>query len=215
MDSAQWLADRNYPVNHATVLAAATAQDFPDEVSGHPDVRAAFLRGASVEDIERAIANVTSSTAAPETEAADDDGELTASEEDTLTRLLAKAGLRLADSFDGPDYPGMGQPVSSFTSAPGRLPPVDHRTHHGDGSKLDELQHEMELVIMDLSALTSAVAADTAVESSAITLIQQIAAQLAANSGDQVAVSALADQLNSSASALAAAVTANTPAATA
>jgi len=65
-----------------------------------------------------------------------------------------------------------------------------------------------------LDALTAQVAATTTVEQSAITLIQGIAAQLAA----LVALNrypgqltALSDQLNASATALSAAVVANTP----
>lgn len=59
--------------------------------------------------------------------------------------------------------------------------------------------------------LTTAVAAETTVEQSAITLIQQLAAQIAANATDPAKISALASQLTANATALAAAITANTP----
>lgn len=81
---------------------------------------------------------------------------------------------------------------------------------------IDSLQHnerEGDLIMLDLTALTAQVAANTSAEASAVTLIQAIAAQLAAASGNQPAVDALAAQLKASADALAAAVVANTPAA--
>lgn len=65
-----------------------------------------------------------------------------------------------------------------------------------------------------LADLTAAVTADQTVESSAITLIQGLAAQLAALPSSP-ALEAIVTSLNTNASALAAAVTANTPAATA
>jgi hypothetical protein len=63
----------------------------------------------------------------------------------------------------------------------------------------------------EFDALTAQVAASTTVEASAVTLIQGIAAQLAGNPS-AAAVTALSAQLSSSATALAAAVAANTPA---
>jgi hypothetical protein len=74
------------------------------------------------------------------------------------------------------------------------------------------LRKEFEMAA-DLSTLTTQVQANTDVEASAIVLINGIAAQLAAAKNDPVAVQALVDKLNTSAGALAAAVTANTPAA--
>lgn len=65
----------------------------------------------------------------------------------------------------------------------------------------------------DLTQLTADVAADTTVDQSAITLIQGLAAQLAAAGTDPVALAALSTQLETNAAAIAAAVTANTPAA--
>jgi outer membrane murein-binding lipoprotein Lpp len=87
-------------------------------------------------------------------------------------------------------------------------------------SKLDQilslvqtLQGKEDQIIMDLKPLTAQVAQNTSLEASAVTLIQGIAAQLAADQNDPAAVAALSTQLNNSATALAAAITANTPAA--
>ena len=79
--------------------------------------------------------------------------------------------------------------------------------------KLDKLLKGQQTIMADLTALTAQVTQNTTVEGSAIQLIQNIAAQLAASSSDQAAVDALAAKLNTSATALAAAITANTPAA--
>jgi hypothetical protein len=62
-----------------------------------------------------------------------------------------------------------------------------------------------------LSDLTAQVQASTTVETSAVTLIQGIAAQITAAGGNPTALAALTAQLNASAAALAAAVVANTP----
>jgi len=93
--------------------------------------------------------------------------------------------------------------------------------------RLQELERKIDLILRntnqllkgqqeemaDLKALTAQVTANTDAEASAITLIQGLAAQIAAASGDQAAVDALAAQLKTSATALAAAIVANTPAA--
>jgi len=63
-----------------------------------------------------------------------------------------------------------------------------------------------------LDALSTQVQANTDVEASAVTLIQGIAAQLAAAGTDPAKLQALQDQLKNSADSLAAAVVANTPA---
>ena len=68
-------------------------------------------------------------------------------------------------------------------------------------------------IMSAIDDLTAQVAANTAVEASAVTLIQGIAAELAAAATDPAKVEALAAQLKASASALGAAVAANTPAA--
>ncbi len=64
-----------------------------------------------------------------------------------------------------------------------------------------------------LDDLTAQVAANTSVEDSAVTLINNIAAALAAAGTDPTKLAALQTQLKTSADALAAAITANTPAA--
>lgn len=65
----------------------------------------------------------------------------------------------------------------------------------------------------DLTSLQAQVEQTTTVEQSAVTLIQGIAAQLTAAQGDPAAVQAIIAQLNRSATSLAAAIAANTPAA--
>ena len=71
----------------------------------------------------------------------------------------------------------------------------------------------MNIMSAELDALSAQVAASATVEASAITLIQGLAAQIAAAGTDPAKLSALTASLNASATALAAAVSANTPAA--
>lgn len=90
-----------------------------------------------------------------------------------------------------------------------------HLWVHADSDLLRVLQHilkNQETTLADLSALEAAVEANTDAEQSAIALITKIAADLAAAADDPAEVQALADRLNESAAALAAAVVANTPA---
>jgi uncharacterized membrane protein affecting hemolysin expression len=89
-------------------------------------------------------------------------------------------------------------------------------------SKLD---HLLRITIMsatatdaNFAALQTQVTQNTTVEASAVTLLNGLAAQLAAaisasENGDSAALPALQQQLQSSATALAAAITANTPSA--
>ena len=86
--------------------------------------------------------------------------------------------------------------------------------------KLDHIQsvvnhiNEKENQIMaDLSGLQASVANEVTVEQSAITLLQGLSAELAAAGTDPQALADLQAQIDSSSSALAAAVSANTPAA--
>ncbi len=65
----------------------------------------------------------------------------------------------------------------------------------------------------ELDTLTAQVTANTTVEGSAIVLIQGLASQIAAAGTDPAKLSALSASLKVSADALAAAITANTPAA--
>lgn len=65
----------------------------------------------------------------------------------------------------------------------------------------------------ELDALTAEVTRNKDVDDSAVALINGIAAQLTAVAGDKAATLALADSLRASSDNLAAAVSANTPAA--
>ncbi len=68
-------------------------------------------------------------------------------------------------------------------------------------------------IVADLTALTNQVAQNTTVEQSAITLIQGLAGQIQAAGTDQTKLNQLVSTLQTSAANLAAAITANTPAA--
>jgi hypothetical protein len=72
---------------------------------------------------------------------------------------------------------------------------------------------ERTIIMSSIDDLTAQVAASTTVEASAVTLIQGLAARLAAAGTDPTKLAALGASLKTSADALAAAVTANTPAA--
>ena len=78
---------------------------------------------------------------------------------------------------------------------------------------LNQLLGKEDEMKADLTTLTAQVAQNTSVEASAVTLIQGIAAQLAAAiaSNNPAELDALQAQLATSATALAAAITANTP----
>lgn len=82
---------------------------------------------------------------------------------------------------------------------------------------LDALDQLGASMAVDLTALRDAVTRATTVDESAITLIQQIAAQLAVMAAQPTVnpadLQSLADQLSSESSSLSSAVTANTPAA--
>jgi chromosome segregation ATPase len=74
-------------------------------------------------------------------------------------------------------------------------------------------QMEITNMTKELNDLTAQVKANTDAEASAVTLIQGLAAQIAAAQNDPAAIAALSAQLKTSADALAAAVVANTPSA--
>lgn len=74
-----------------------------------------------------------------------------------------------------------------------------------------EIKQKGGRIIMKLDELAVQVTENTNLETSAILLIQGIAAALAEAAADPAKVQALADQLKESAAALAAAITANTP----
>ena len=78
---------------------------------------------------------------------------------------------------------------------------------------LRELKQQGVKIMADLTNLTAQVKANTDVEASAIVLLNGLSAQIASLKNDPVALQALADQLKTSSSALADAITANTPAA--
>jgi hypothetical protein len=65
---------------------------------------------------------------------------------------------------------------------------------------------------LDFSALQAEITRDADVNSSAATLLADLAARVEATKGDPAAVQALADSLRANSDALAAAVVANTPA---
>ena len=83
--------------------------------------------------------------------------------------------------------------------------------------KIDEIlaavKQGAQRMSQQLDDLTAEVAAATTIEQSAVTLIQGLAAQLAAAGTDPAKLQALHDSLKASSDALAAAVAANTPAA--
>jgi hypothetical protein len=94
-----------------------------------------------------------------------------------------------------------------------------HHYHHGSAleCKLDRLLTALtkqgDKIMATLDTLTADVTTNTSVEQSAVTLIGNLAAQIKAAGTDPVALKALTDQLEANDAALAAAVTANTPAA--
>jgi hypothetical protein len=93
-------------------------------------------------------------------------------------------------------------------------PPVEQGT-------INMLNKKLEILIMNLDALHAAVEAEVSVTASAVALIEGFQAQLdalkaaqeAAGMADQSAVDAMVAQLEASKASLAAAVSANTPAA--
>ena len=91
-----------------------------------------------------------------------------------------------------------------------------------DAEDADKLHHifdallsinaQLETIMADLTALQAAVTNEDTVIQSVLTLIQGLAAQIAALPVQQSAIDALAADVGNQATALAAAVTANTPA---
>ena len=86
--------------------------------------------------------------------------------------------------------------------------------------KLDLILERLNKMAIDLTALTAAVAQDTSVEQSAITLLQALTAEVTAISAGstdpatQTALNALVTQVNTNVTNLGAAVAANTPTST-
>lgn len=83
-----------------------------------------------------------------------------------------------------------------------------------DTGALAEILKELRTMSAQLDALQAAVTAEDTVIDSAVTLIQGIPALIAAAGTDPVALKTLTDDITAKSQALAAAVTANTPAAT-
>jgi len=83
-------------------------------------------------------------------------------------------------------------------------------------AKIASLQITMEKQMSQMddavAALGTQVAENTSAEASAVTLLQQLATLIHNNASDPAKVTALAASLKNSADALAAAITANTPA---
>jgi hypothetical protein len=77
---------------------------------------------------------------------------------------------------------------------------------------LDRLEWKVTEEMSDLTALTAEIENNTAVDSSAIDLLNGLSLQLAAMANNPAAIQALAAELAQSSASLAAAVLANTPA---
>jgi hypothetical protein len=90
---------------------------------------------------------------------------------------------------------------------------IDEISNNSNNSALKQILRKLNEMDANLAALIAQVTQNTTIEASAVTLIQGIATQLttALASGDSGALPALATQLNTSATALAAAIQANTP----
>lgn len=79
---------------------------------------------------------------------------------------------------------------------------------------LEVIAKQEIIMSKEIDDLKAAVEAETTVNQSAITLLTNLSAQIAAVAGDKDATEALANTVKANADALGAAVTANTPAAT-
>ena len=88
-----------------------------------------------------------------------------------------------------------------------------HRIETAIAALTDLVTTQGAHIMSALSDLQTAVAAEDTVIDSAVTLINGLAAQIAALTPDQDAINALAADVNARASALAAAISTNTPAA--
>lgn len=124
---------------------------------------------------------------------------------------MSSAGSNLTDVSDDD-----GVHIHLHLPAEWALPPVLHRLDRIidllDTQQVTTQQTGTKVMAL-LDDLTAQVAQSTAVDQSALVLIQGIAQRLLDAAGDPTAVKALADQLNASATALSQAVVDNTPAA--
>lgn len=78
---------------------------------------------------------------------------------------------------------------------------------------ITQVRRGSKSIMADLTGLQQAVANETTIEQSAIVLLNGLSEQLKNAGTDPVALKALQDQIDASSAALAAAITANTPAA--
>jgi tRNA U34 5-carboxymethylaminomethyl modifying enzyme MnmG/GidA len=106
----------------------------------------------------------------------------------------------------------MGLSYSDYQMLLRRFDQIDKRLV-ALGNQLGLVQQQEGKIMAQLDDITSAVEEETTVNSSAITLLTQLAQSIESLKNDPAALSALATQIRSNSSALAAAVTANTPAA--
>jgi peptidoglycan hydrolase CwlO-like protein len=91
---------------------------------------------------------------------------------------------------------------------------IDWHIHvHFDDPISSNIEKEIHHMSQQLDDLSAQVQATTDLEASAVTMIQGLASQISALKDDPAKLQALADSLKSGASALAAAIAANTPAA--
>ncbi len=72
---------------------------------------------------------------------------------------------------------------------------------------------KLKKIMIDLTRLQAAVAAETTIDQSVETLLTQLAQQIKDAGTDQAALSAITDQMEANAKSLSGAITANTPAA--
>jgi hypothetical protein len=93
---------------------------------------------------------------------------------------------------------------SGFTDA-------DRKTLGEILTAVQSLQAQGKTILMDLTALTTEVGNNTTVTQSVVALVNNLAAQIAAASGNQTQLNALVATLQANDAAIAAAVTANTP----
>ena len=107
----------------------------------------------------------------------------------------------------------LAQQLSRVENALRSLSERQIQQHNEIKGMLCRILAKENIMASDLDSLTAEVTNNTSVEQSAITLIQNLAAAITAAGTDPVALASLVSQLQTNDAALAAAVTANTPAA--
>lgn len=122
------------------------------------------------------------------------------------------------------ERPTGGSPPADVGRVPDMQPIEVHvHNHYGDDEQKDLLRSILRAVrgtnqevgdlTLDVSALTAAVAAETSLDQSAITLLQNLSSQLSDQPAAQAAIDDAVAQLQASGASLGDAITANTPAA--